>query len=217
MANFIFPLRARPTLSYKTGGRQFGAGRDGGTRRHAACDLIASPGTEILAMEDGEIIQGPYFFYSGTYAIEVKHDSGYVVRYGEIRQGLPRGIRAGSRVSQGQVIAYVGQLNSGASMLHLEIYDGSRTGPLTQSGNIYRRRSDLVDPTGFLDSAPLADRRTLAPGEGRVNNNVTSSLNVRSAANTSSVILTTLSPQTIVKVIRSVRGGDYLLNGSSRV
>lgn len=217
MPNFIFPLRARPTMSYKTGGRQFGAWRNGGTRKHASCDLIASPGTEILAMEDGQIIQSPYYFYEGTYALEVKHDSGYVVRYGEIRQTVPLGISAGARVSQGQVIAYVGQLNSGASMLHLEMYDGSTTGPLTQSGNIYLRRSDLIDPTPFLDAAPLISGRiTLAPGEGRVNNNVTTTLNVRSTANTSSVIVTQLSPQTIVKVIRSVKGGTYFVDGDSR-
>lgn len=218
MSDFIFPLRARPTISYQTGVASFGARRSGGRRKHAACDLYAPAGTEILAIEDGTIIQGPYYFYDGTYALEVRHDSGYIVRYSEIRKKVPRGITAGARVSQGQVIAYIGFLiELKLSMLHFEMYDGSKTGPLTQSGNIFRRRSDLVDPTPFLNAAPLvSDRRTLDPGEGRVNNNVTSTLNVRSTANTSSVILTQLSPQTIVKVIKFVKGGTYIIDGNSR-
>lgn len=215
MSDFIFPLRVRPTKSYQTGVASFGAWRSGGTRKHAACDLYAPVSTEILAIEDGTIIDGPYYFYDGTYALEVRHDSGYVVRYGEIRQRVPRGITTGARVSQGQVIAYVGFLvELKLSMLHFEMYKGTVTGLLTQSGDIYQRRSDLLDPTPFLLAAPLiSERRALGPGEGRVNNNVTSTLNVRSSANTSSVIVTQLSPQTIVKVIRSVKGAIYTVDG----
>jgi hypothetical protein len=32
MSYFIFPLRQRPSLSYKDGGRQFGADRPGGRK-----------------------------------------------------------------------------------------------------------------------------------------------------------------------------------------
>jgi hypothetical protein len=210
MPNFIFPLRARPTLSYKSGGREFRANRSGGTRKHAACDLIAPKGTEILAMEDGQVIQGPYFFYEGTYALEIKHISGMVVRYGEISQTVPAGITAGARVSQGQVIARVGQLTSGSSMLHLEIYQGTKTGPLTQSGNEFKRRSDLVDPTPFLDAAPLIGTTIpLGPNQGRVNSKVTSTLNARNSASTSSAILFTLSPGAICTVLKAVTGGTY--------
>ena len=103
MSYFIFPFRTRPSISYKNGGRNFGAGRSGG-RKHAGFDLIAAKGTEILAMADGKVITGPYYFYSGTYALEIKHDNGIVIRYGEIGQSLPTGIRVGARVSKGQVI-----------------------------------------------------------------------------------------------------------------
>lgn len=213
MPDFIFPLRNRPSLSYKTDGRGFGSNRPGG-RKHAACDLIAPKGTEILAMEDGRIIQSPYPFYSGTYALEVKHDSGMVVRYGEISQAVPAGITAGARVSQGQVIARVGQLASGSSMLHLEIYQGTKTGPLTQSGNAFKRRSDLVDPTPYLDAARLWDGGgtiTPPPGAklGRVNNKVETTLNLRNLASASSSILLALSPGTACYVLKSVTGGTY--------
>jgi Peptidase family M23/Bacterial SH3 domain/Transglycosylase SLT domain len=197
-------------LSYKSGGREFRASRSDGTRAHAACDLIAAKGTEILAMEDGQIIEGPYYFYEGTYAIEIKHDSGMVVRYGEISQTVPVGITVGARVSQGQVIARVGQLTSGSSMLHLEIYQGTKTGNLTQSGNEFNRRSDLVDPTPFLDAAPIGTTiPPLNPNQGRVNSKVTSTLNARNLASTSSPILFTLSPGATCTVLKAVTGGTY--------
>jgi hypothetical protein len=38
------------------------------------------------------------------------------------------------------------------SMLHFEMFDGTATGPLTVKGaGSFSRRSDLQDPTEFLD------------------------------------------------------------------
>src|SRR5690349_16031778 len=120
MDDFIFPLRQRPSLDYHSGGRQFGADRTGG-RKHAACDLIAPQGTDILAMADGEVLRGPYDFYSGTCALEVKHRNGMLARYGESSKIVPVTTKVGGVVSQGQVLARVGRLDSGSSMLHLEM------------------------------------------------------------------------------------------------
>lgn len=148
-----FPFNRRPGISYKTGGRYFGAQRSNG-RLHAGCDLIARPGTEIFAVADG-VIGASYAFYSGTDALEVEHSGGFVVRYGEI-SGLASGVRRGSSVTRGQLIAYVGQLNSGSSMLHFEMYSGADSGRLTVRSNPpYQRRSDLIDPTDHLDRASL--------------------------------------------------------------
>lgn len=52
----------------------------GGTK-HAANDLAAPAGTPVLAMDDGVVINGPYSFYSGTYALEIKHPQ-FIARYG---------------------------------------------------------------------------------------------------------------------------------------
>lgn len=149
-----FPLEAVPALSYKTGGRRYGAARAGG-RLHAACDLIAPLNTPILAVEDGVVIRGPYPFYHGTEAIEVRHTH-FIVRYCEIR-GAADGIAVGSPVTEGQVIAYVGRMYHD-SMLHFEMYSGvdgdgnTLTGQLTKRDNPpYQRRRDLIDPTPYLD------------------------------------------------------------------
>ncbi|MFY7934731.1 MAG: SH3 domain-containing protein [Microcystis aeruginosa] len=213
MSYFIFPLRQRPSLSYKDGGRQFGADRPGG-RKHAGCDLIAPKGTEILAMADGKVIVGPYAFFSGTNAIEVKHDNGMVVRYCEIGQMLPRGIQVGARVSKGQVIAYVGRLHSGSSMLHLEMYQGTQNGALTQAGNRpYQRRSDLLDPTDILDHAPLVGQTPPPDGDiGTVNAQVTTSLNVRNDAKLSAPVQFTLRFGETCIVLEKVTGDTYSHN-----
>ena len=210
MSYFIFPLRQKPSLSYKDGGRQFGADRPGG-RKHAGCDLIAPKGTEILAMADGKVIVGPYAFFSGTNAIEVKHDNGMVIRYCEIGQMLPRGIQVGARVSKGQVIAYVGRLHSGSSMLHLEMYQGTQNGALTQAGNRpYQRRSDLLDPTDILDHAPLVGQTPPPDGDiGTVNAQVTTTLNVRNDAKLSAPVQFTLRFGETCIVLEKVTGDTY--------
>ena len=149
-----FPLSFVPTLSYKKGGRRFGANRDGGKRKHAACDLIAPKGTEIYAVENGKVTYGPYLFYRGTYAIEFRLDSGKVVRYCEIEK-VASGIAVGSTLTEGTLIAYVGKMYVD-SMLHFELYDGSGAGSLTvRSNSPYQRRSDLINPADYLDGCAL--------------------------------------------------------------
>lgn len=158
---FSFPLARRPSVDYHTGGRFFGAPRDG--RAHAACDLIAAPGTKVLAIADGTITRGPYAFFQNTYAIEVTHPRGYVARYCEIGGTLPNGLRVGSRVTRGQHIATVIRNNDGTAMLHFELYKGTATGGLTQGSNTvydfvparaYQRRRDLLNCTYWLDRWP---------------------------------------------------------------
>ena len=144
-----FPLPTAPTLSYRTGGRRFGAPR-GSRRRHAACDLIARDGTDVLSVDSGVLTRGPYLFYHGVYAIEVR-DPHFIVRYCEIRRTLPSGVAVGTAVREGQAIAHVGRMHRD-SMLHFEMYSGTATGSLTQRRNApYQRRSDLMDPTPWLD------------------------------------------------------------------
>jgi len=146
-----FPLRARPRESYKERPRAFGSPRDNGARKHAGCDLYAPAGTEVLAVEDGTVVRGPYLFYDVVNAIEIQHPSG-VVRYGEISKAA-EGIHVGAQVKAGQVIAYVGKMETVAqSMLHFELYAGTGHGPLTDRERApFMRRADVVDPAPFLD------------------------------------------------------------------
>ncbi len=156
----VFPLPFRPSESYKERPRAFGGNRSGG-RKHAGCDLYAPVGTAVIAMTAGTLTRAVYAFYGGTFALEVDHGT-FVARYGEIQHGPSARLRVGQRIEIGNVIGAIGQLNCyHKSMLHLELYDGTQTGPLTNRANPpYKRRGDLLDPTPFLDSArvPLGSK-----------------------------------------------------------
>lgn len=219
--DFIFPLRERPELSYHEGGREYGAWRPG-PRLHAGCDLVADESTEILAMSDGVVIEGPYEFFSNTFALEVQHDCGYTVRYTEIQQQVPCGVRKGNRVSQGQVIGYIGLNEYGTSMLHLEIYSGQDSGLLTQGNRpLFYRRSDNIDPTQILDDSPLITDPAPSPdsdptaSRGTVSNRVRSALNLREEADVGSAVLASLSVGMRVRVLDELSGGDYTYNGET--
>ncbi len=159
--HWLFPVKGKILRDPNTGGRNFGADRAGG-RKHAGIDLVVEPGTEVLAMTDGEVIRISKGFYAGTDAVEVINSDGTIARYAEIRSNC----KIGGKIKRGDVIGKViPNTKTGASMLHLEIYlgeiDGNLIkGSLTDTNNSsnylyvvpqnYQRRKDLIDPTGLL-------------------------------------------------------------------
>jgi murein DD-endopeptidase MepM/ murein hydrolase activator NlpD len=76
------------------------------SRRHEGTDYAADPGTPVMAAGDGVVARAGW---TGGYGnmVEIRHRSGIVTRYGHLRS-FARGIRSGTRVTQGQVIGYVG-------------------------------------------------------------------------------------------------------------
>lgn len=146
-----FPLSSLPAQSWHVAPLRFGANRAGGKRKHAGCDLYAPVGTPVYAVADGTV-KGFAFFYKGTYALTIDHGS-FWVRYGEISQAIASGLAAGTRVREGDQIGEVGDLiGLSLSMVHFEMYSGAASGALTVPSRApYMRRSDLIDPTSFLD------------------------------------------------------------------
>ncbi len=156
LSNWIKPVEAR-ILEIKNG-RQFGAKRDDGARAHAGIDYYVKKGdgTPVYAMQSGEVIEYIEKFYKGTSAVAVKHADGSVARYCEISTSLKKG----DKVKQGQVIAKIKANTDGGTMLHLEIYLGTKSGSLHNSKNktydyvakkTYNRRADLIDPSFTLE------------------------------------------------------------------
>jgi len=143
----VFPLANRPLVTYSSGVASFGSSRSGGARRHAASDLYRNLGDSIRAVADGSVIRGLYFFYQGTYAIELKHSGGFVVRYGEI--GSKVAVGQGRSVAAGQTVGYMAKTTCCKPMLHFELYSGAKSGSLS-GGGVYQRRSDLMNPTNYL-------------------------------------------------------------------
>jgi murein DD-endopeptidase MepM/ murein hydrolase activator NlpD len=151
--DYLFPVLQKPTDSYRTGMRRFGASRSGG-RLHAACDIYRTQGEPVVAVSDGIVVRGRYAFYEGTYAIEIRNSDGKVIRYGEVTGKAAAGVVTGATIRKGQIVGYVGKVNSNccSPMLHFEMYAGTSTGSLTQGGNKFQRRSDLMDATDLLDT-----------------------------------------------------------------
>ncbi|MBK1696677.1 hypothetical protein CKO21_05410 [Rhodovibrio salinarum] len=92
----------------------------GYTRMHEGVDFAAPPGTPIYASGKGRIerigVNGGY----GNY-IEIDHGHGFETAYAHMR-GFAKGLHRGARVSQGEVIGYVGNTgNSTGPHLHYEV------------------------------------------------------------------------------------------------
>ncbi|HVK81451.1 MAG TPA: peptidoglycan DD-metalloendopeptidase family protein [Verrucomicrobiae bacterium] len=112
-----FGMRRHPILGY--------------SRLHRGTDFAAPIGTPILAAGDGTVVRaGPFSSY-GNY-VRIRHANGYETAYAHMSR-FARGMRAGARVQQGQVIGYVG--NTGRSTgphLHYEVMQrGRQVNPMT--------------------------------------------------------------------------------------
>lgn len=88
-------------------------------RRHEGVDFAAAPGTPVMAVGDGIVVRAGW---AGGYGnlVELRHRGGVTTRYAHLR-AIAKGLRAGSRVTQSQVIGFVGStgLSSGPH-LHYE-------------------------------------------------------------------------------------------------
>jgi murein DD-endopeptidase MepM/ murein hydrolase activator NlpD len=106
-----FGMRLHPILGYSL--------------MHKGIDFGAPIGTPIFAAGDGVIAQiGPFSAY-GNY-VRIKHNATYATAYGHISRFAAR-LRAGSRVRQGQVIAYVGMTGRATGPhLHFEVLVNGR-------------------------------------------------------------------------------------------
>jgi len=98
---------------------------------HWGVDYAAPKGTPIYAGGDGVVQVAKYNGSYGNY-IKIRHNSEFSTAYGHMSRFAP-GIRPGVRVTQGQVIAYVGSTGrSTGPHLHYEvIQNGRRVNPRT--------------------------------------------------------------------------------------
>jgi murein DD-endopeptidase MepM/ murein hydrolase activator NlpD len=101
-----FGMRNHPILGY--------------TKMHKGVDFAAPRGTPVFAAADGKIERAGVFSSYGNY-VKIRHNSKMASAYAHLQRFAP-GIRPGSRVKQGQVIAYVGTTGrSTGPHLHFEV------------------------------------------------------------------------------------------------
>lgn len=93
----------------------------GYTRMHKGVDFAAPAGTPIYAAGDGVIEKAGWAGGYGKY-IRIRHNGTYKTAYGHMR-AFARGIKAGVRVKQRQVIGYVGATGRATGPhLHYEVH-----------------------------------------------------------------------------------------------
>jgi hypothetical protein len=102
---------------------------------HRGLDFAAGTGTPILAAGDGVIKIAGWHKGYGNY-VRIQHNGTYATAYGHASR-IARGIRPGTRVKQGQVIAYVGSTGmSTGPHLHYEVLQhGAQVNPASQRFN----------------------------------------------------------------------------------
>jgi murein DD-endopeptidase MepM/ murein hydrolase activator NlpD len=101
-----FGMRRHPILGY--------------SRMHTGTDWAASRGTPIIATGNGVVERSGWASGYGNQTI-IKHPNGYETSYNH-QSAIAKGVREGARITQGQVIGYVG--STGASTgahLHYEL------------------------------------------------------------------------------------------------
>ena len=78
----------------------------GGVRPHLAIDYAAPVGTPVRAVADGTVVRAGWNEGNGI-QVHLRHRSGYETIYNHL-SAVARGLRARTRVSQREVIGYVG-------------------------------------------------------------------------------------------------------------
>jgi len=75
-------------------------------KAHLGTDFAAPRGTPIRAVGDGYVEEAQYKSNNGNY-VKIKHNGTFTTQYLHM-SGIAAGVRAGTRVRQGQTIGYVG-------------------------------------------------------------------------------------------------------------
>jgi murein DD-endopeptidase MepM/ murein hydrolase activator NlpD len=102
-------------------------------RAHRGVDYAAPTGTPIRAAGDGRVIRrAPYGGYGN--AVEIQHGGGITTLYAHMSR-FRRGVGVGTRVTQGQIVGYVGMTGlANGPHLHYEFrLNGTHRNPLTVS------------------------------------------------------------------------------------
>ncbi len=104
----------------------------GGLRPHYGVDYAAPPGTPIWAVADGTVTSCGWNGGFGNQVI-LRHMNGYITYYGHL-SAFGSGIRKGTRVSQKQIIGYVGStgLSTGPHLDYRLAKDGQFRNPLKE-------------------------------------------------------------------------------------
>lgn len=103
----------------------------GTVRPHTGVDYAAPKGTPVMTIGDGTVLSVGYAGGGGN-TVKIRHNSVYTTAYLHL-SGYARGLKAGQRVRQGEVIGYVGSTGTSTGP-HLDFRvwkNGTPVNPLT--------------------------------------------------------------------------------------
>jgi murein DD-endopeptidase MepM/ murein hydrolase activator NlpD len=100
------------------------------SRMHTGVDWAAPIGTPIFAAGNGVVIKAGWDSGYGR-RVEIQHANGYVTTYNHM-SGFGRGVTEGARVTQGQVVGYLGStgLSTGPHLHYEVIINGNFVDPM---------------------------------------------------------------------------------------
>jgi len=148
------------------------------SRPHLGVDYAAPTGTPVVALGSGKVVYAGWIKGFGN-TIKIQHDKTYLTQYGHLN-GFAKGLRKGARVTQNDVIGYVGSTGM-ATGPHLDFrvqengawidplhMKGGRSDPLPGSERdaflalVTQRDRDLAEPSGVFaqagpDVVPILD------------------------------------------------------------
>jgi murein DD-endopeptidase MepM/ murein hydrolase activator NlpD len=141
-------------------------------RMHTGVDWAAPIGTPIMAAGNGVIIKAGWDSGYGR-RVEIQHNNGYVTTYNHM-SGFGPGVSEGGRVTQGQVIGYLGQtgLATGPHLHYEVIINGNFVDPMaiklarTREFDgkmllMFRKERERID--GLMAQAPSASATAPTP------------------------------------------------------
>lgn len=132
------------------------------SRPHYGIDYAAASGTPVRAVGDGTVVSANRTAGYGN-IVEIRHKNGYTTRYAHLR-GFARGIRAGVRVKQEDVIGYVGMTGL-ATGPHLH-YEFRKNGEPIDPNSIQQLSGDPVPAERRAEFAQLVEQHVLALDSG---------------------------------------------------
>jgi murein DD-endopeptidase MepM/ murein hydrolase activator NlpD len=130
----------------------------GGVRPHLAVDYAAPVGTAVRAVADGTVTAAGWNGGNGI-QVQLKHFAGYQTIYNHLQRLAP-GVRAGARVTQRQVIGFVGStgLSTGPHLDYRVAKNGQFVNPLNEKF-IPGQPLDGAEHGRFLKEARVLVRR----------------------------------------------------------
>ena len=132
-------------------------------RPHHGVDYAAPVGTPVRSIGDGTVIKKAFQAGGAGYYLRVRHNSSYESTYMHLSK-FAAGIREGSRVSQGQVIGYVGS-TGGSTGPHLDFrvsFQGKPINPLKmESPPSLPVRPELADSFAVARDAVMEELKRM--------------------------------------------------------